>query len=69
MMKYRKLRGRLTEMGMTQKNLADALGITVQTLSAKINGHRDFKLPEVRTVCTVLNIAPSDIAIFFDVSA
>lgn len=68
-MKFRKLRGKMAENGITQKALAEALGITQVALCDKLNGRREFKLREVRTVCIVLGISPGDIAFFFDIDA
>ena len=39
-----------TAHGDTQKQVADYIGITEQTLSAKVNGETDFTCPEAEKV-------------------
>lgn len=50
------LKGKIVESGMTQSELAKAIGISENSLSRKIQGKRDFRLIEVVEICNVLNI-------------
>ena len=51
-----KLRGKLAEANMTQKDLATAMGISTNTLSRKISGKRDVTVGEVKKICDLLGI-------------
>ena len=55
-MEYMKLRARFTELGLTQAEVAEKIGISANSLSRKLNGRQDFKLSEVRSLCKVLDI-------------
>ena len=68
-MKYNKLRAKMTEIDYTQATLAKCIGISVQSMNAKLNGHKQFTLRELQAICETLQISPKDIAIFFDVGA
>ena len=46
--------------GDTQKDLADALGITEQTISEKINGISDFKQSEIKALIRRWNLTPAE---------
>ncbi|WP_347450733.1 helix-turn-helix transcriptional regulator [Acetoanaerobium noterae] len=45
-----KLKGLIAEFGLSQKQLAKHLGITLRTFNDKINGKTDFSLKEARIV-------------------
>ena len=45
-MKY-KLKLVLSKFGLTQNDLAELLGITYQSVSIKLNGHKDFTQTEI----------------------
>lgn len=47
---YDKLKGFLTERGLTYKDIASLLGISVTSVGAKINGSSDFLLSEVKAI-------------------
>lgn len=51
------LRGKMVSAGYTQKELAGALGMSENTLSAKINGASSFTLKEVYAICSLLSIS------------
>lgn len=56
------LKAKITEMGETQKSVAEAIGISENSLSRKINGSREFRLSEVFNLCNFLRIEnPKDI--------
>lgn len=64
-MDYRKLLGRLKEKGMTQKELAEVIGISEGQMSQKIQGNFPFKQSEIGSICDVLCIDKSDIGLYF----
>ena len=44
---YNKFKGFMRENSLTYKDIASTLGLTISTVSMKINGHSDFYLNEV----------------------
>lgn len=52
----RKLQAKMIEMGYSQKSLAEAIGISKNTMNAKINGTVQFNVGEVLKLCEVLHI-------------
>lgn len=61
-MSFDKLKGKMTEKRVSQENLAKKIGITVQSLNAKLNGRSKFTLDEALMITQVLNIEnPADI--------
>jgi transcriptional regulator with XRE-family HTH domain len=50
------LKGRIVSAGMSQKDLATILGMSENTLSAKIRGASSFTVDEVERCCDVLHI-------------
>lgn len=50
------LKGRITEMGMTQLEIAKKLNLTAQSLNAKLNGRANFNIAEVRILSDILAI-------------
>lgn len=65
--KLNKLKGRITECGETYRSLSKKTGISLNTLSNKINGHSLFDIVEVSKICAELSIPPEEIPIFFSV--
>ena len=55
-MKLLKLKGRITEMGMTQLEIAKKLNLTAQSLNAKLNGRANFNIAEVHILSDILAI-------------
>lgn len=54
--------------GDTQKDVADALGISEQTVSDKVNGSSDFKQSEIKILIDRYNLTPAQVnEIFFGV--
>ena len=47
---YDKLKGWLREKRIVYKEIADLIGVSVPTVSAKINGDSDFFLSEVKLI-------------------
>lgn len=63
---YSKLLGRMKEYGYTQEKLAQAIGVSVSTMSQKLNNKAHFYHPEMLRICDVLNIAGEEVyALFF----
>ena len=50
----------LVKVGLTKKDYAKALGISVQALYNKINNSVEFKVSEIIKSCEVLNLSPSE---------
>lgn len=52
-----KLKAEVIRNGLTQKELANKLGISFQSLNMKINNKRQFKASEISELSKILNIA------------
>ena len=63
--KYPKLRGRMTEKGVTQADLAQCLGISVQATSKKLTGVYGFSQKDILKICNMLDISLDQIGSFF----
>lgn len=50
------IRGKIAEAGLTQGKLAQMVGMSMNSMSRKLAGKRDFKLEEVQSICAALNI-------------
>ena len=59
---YTALKLALAGKGLTYKEVAAVIGVTVTTLMLKINGESDFYLSEQRLICETFGIDP---AVFF----
>lgn len=64
-MNINKLKGKIVEAGMTQEKLAVNLGISVQSLNAKLNNRSCLTIEEAKKITDVLNIK-NPIDIFFN---
>lgn len=62
---HSKLLGRIRECGFTQERLAEAIGMSKTTLSAKLNGQFYFTAKEMYAICDVLGIPISEIGEYF----
>ena len=60
MIDKQRLRGAMASVGLTQKQLAKVIGISPNTLSAKINGRSFFDTQEIDKICTTLQIYNGD---------
>lgn len=66
-MNTNKLRGVMAAHGETGGTLADAIGITYQSLSKKLNGHSEFTRSEIYTISSRYGLTADEIVdIFFD---
>jgi len=62
-----KLRAVLDRYGHTQNNLAELLGITYQSVSIKLNGHKDFTQTEIYKIAQFYELTADELMdIFFD---
>ena len=64
-MSFDKLKGKMVEAHVSQAKLSEKLGITVQSLNAKLNGRTQFTLEEAVRITEFLNLK-DPIDIFFD---
>lgn len=51
-----KFKGWCAENGVKQAEIADFLGITVQTVNRKMNGRAEFTLAQVKALCQKYNL-------------
>ena len=63
-----KVKGRMAEKGETLNKEKKKTGISVHSLSDKINGKSLFNTKEIEKVCGVLDISAEEISIFFAIS-
>ena len=63
-MQLNRIKAKMTELGYTQEKLANAMGITLQTLNAKLNGRSKFSLDEVISITKILKLE-DPVSIFF----
>lgn len=59
------IRSKIVLEGMTQRKLAEKIGIAPNSLSLKLQGKRSFTLPEVCSICTILHIS-NPVPYFFE---
>ena len=60
-----KIKGRMMEYGLTQKDVARALEIATPTVSQKINNIRPMNLKEADALASLLKIPTEKIGEFF----
>lgn len=66
MEKFKKLRGKILERGLTHSQMAKEMGINSSTFSAKINGQTDWTRTEMIMIRSLLDLTPNEFyAIFF----
>lgn len=51
-----KIRAKIKEKGMNQKEVAKLMGISSNSLSRKLLGTREFSLSEVVSLCEILEL-------------
>ena len=59
------LKKQMKEKGVTQKDLAEAIGIAPPTVSQKLNGIRPLELSEARIIAEKLDINAGEFGEFF----
>lgn len=62
---YSKLKGRILEKGLNQKELASKIGISEGQFCKKLSGEYAFKQSEIVRICEVLNIENNLIGDYF----
>lgn len=65
MINTNKVKGRLAELQLTQKDVADSLGIAQPTANQKINNIRPMDLNEAEKLSDLLQIPPEDFGVYF----
>ncbi len=65
MFRYNRLLGRMSEMGVTQKRAAQAIGISENSFTNKLKCRSYFNSKEIYELCVLLKIAKEDIGTFF----
>lgn len=65
MLNVDKVRGRMAEMRLTQKDVATALGIAAPTVSQKLNRVRPMDLDEAEKLATLLKLEDSQFGEYF----
>ena len=62
---YSKLLGRIKEFGFTQEIIALKIGMSVSTMSFKLNNKAFFTQKEIRKICDLLEIETTEIGAYF----
>ena len=62
---YSKLRERIRDKGLNQKQLASLIGVSEGQLCKKMSGEYVFKQNEILRMCEVLDIEASEISLYF----
>ena len=65
MLNVPKIRGRMAECGITQKDVAAALGIATSTVSQKLNRVRPMDLDEAEKLARLLGLDDNQFAEYF----
>jgi transcriptional regulator with XRE-family HTH domain len=55
-MVYSKIKGRMAELGISQKEVAEKLEISTHGYNRKINGKRPFTIPEAEKLIIILDL-------------
>lgn len=65
MINSKKIKARIVEMGMNQKTVAKALGLSQPAINQKINNVRPMDLCEAEKLCVLLNIKDTEFCDYF----
>lgn len=65
MINTNKIKGRMAELQITQKDVANSLGLAQPTINQKINNIRPMDLNEAEMLSNLLHIKPEDFAVYF----
>lgn len=55
-----KLKGKMAEASLSQRNVAEILGMSQNTFSSRINGKTPFDTDEISKLCDILSIKSND---------
>ena len=64
-MDFSKLRGRIKECGLSEKEFAEKINLSSSTLSARLNGKVEWNLSEIAKTCDALHISTEDVPKYF----
>lgn len=64
-MKFAKLRGRIKEKFGTESRFAEALGVSLVSVSKKLTGRAGFKKKDIEKWCAALDIPVEKIGDYF----
>lgn len=62
---FRRLRGKIVEVFDTQSAFADKIGVTEQTVTAKLNGRSEFSRTDIVTWSNALGISNEQVGYYF----
>ncbi len=65
MINTNKIKGRMVELQITQKDVANSLGLAQPTVNQKINNIRPMDLNEAEKLSILLKIKPEDFSVYF----
>lgn len=65
MINTNKIKGRMSEKQLTQKDIADKLGLAQPTVNQKINNIRPMDLNEAEKLSDILEIPENEFALYF----
>ncbi len=65
MLNVAKVRGRMAELKLSQRDVAEALGIALPTASQKLNRVRPMNLDEAEKLAILLNLEDSQFGEYF----
>jgi FixJ family two-component response regulator len=65
MVNTNKIKGRIVELGMTNKDVAYALRLALPTVSQKINNVRPMNLNEAESIAKLLKIKSEEFTTYF----
>lgn len=65
MLNIAKVRGRMAELSITQKQVASALGLAAPTISQKLNRIRPMDLDEAKKLADLLQLEDGQFAEYF----
>lgn len=65
MINTNKIKGRMAEMQLTQKEVAASLGLAQPTVNQKINNIRPMDLNEAEKLSVLLDIPPEEFSLYF----
>ena len=60
-----KIKGRMVELGITQKDMAEYLGLAAPTVSQKLNNIRPMDLVEAEKIAEMLKIPDREFGAYF----
>lgn len=64
-MKVNKIKARMVEMGFTQSEVAQKIGMNQSTLSLKLSGKRPLSINEAENICKILDIGNENFGEYF----